>query len=240
MTPEVVITGDGTTTVLHGGTGEHYHSTFGAVTESMHVFIQNGLRLTDPATDPLNVLEVGFGTGLNALLTLIENSDRPRTVEYDAIEPFPLEPATIRQLNYPEILGGPEVAGWFVRLHEALPNSREVIAPRFTLMKMCAKLEEVSFSEKRYHLVFFDAFSPNVQPELWQPLHFSRLYGAMREGGLLLTYCSKGTVARMLKNTGFTVDRLPGPPGKRHMLRGMRPFMGSGDRNADPLPAERG
>jgi tRNA U34 5-methylaminomethyl-2-thiouridine-forming methyltransferase MnmC len=240
MIPGVVITGDGSSTVLHSGTGEHYHSTFGAITESMHVFIRNGLHQVSPATDPLNVLEIGFGTGLNALLTLLENLNLPRSVFYDAIEPFPLEPAVIRQLNYPEILGGPETAERFFHLHEAPPGAREIIAPRFSLMKIASGIEEAPLQERRYHLVYFDAFSPNVQPELWQPLHFSRLYGALREGGLLLTYCSKGTVARMLKEAGFTVDRLPGPPGKRHMLRGMRPFLGSVARNADPLPAERG
>ena len=240
MIPAVVITGDGSSTVLHAGTGEHYHSTFGAIAESMHVFIRNGLHLAGPAADPLNVLEVGFGTGLNALLTLLENLNRPRSVSYDAIEPFPLEPAVIRQLNYPELLGGPETAGWFFRLHAVPPGMRETITPRFSLLKIGSKLEESPLQERRYHLVYFDAFSPGVQPELWQPLHFSRLFSAMKEGGLLLTYCSKGTVARMLKEAGFTVDRLPGPPGKRHMLRGMRPFMGSGARDADPLPAERG
>jgi len=219
MNPEVVITGDGSSTLLHSGTGEHYHSVHGAVAESMHVFIECGLQQTDPATDPLNILEVGFGTGLNALLTLLGTLGNPRYVRYDAIEPFPLPPAVIRSLNYPDILPGQAVRASFERLHEIPTGTAVKVAEHFSLTRLTAKLGDILLPDGTYHLIYFDAFSPNVQPELWEPAVFRKLIASMKPGGMLLTYCAKGLAARSMKEAGFIVEKLAGPPGKRHMLR---------------------
>jgi tRNA U34 5-methylaminomethyl-2-thiouridine-forming methyltransferase MnmC len=219
VTPEVVITGDGSHTVLHNGTGEHYHSTFGAITESLHVFIEKGFRQTDPGISPLYVLEVGFGTGLNALLTLIEAGKQEKIVIYDAIEPFPLPLELSTKLNYPELLGGADTRELFRRIHASPINCRKEINPVFSLFKIKGKLEQTALPAKRYHLVYFDAFSPNVQPELWGPSIFAKLFSSMLPGGILLTFCAKGRVARGMKEAGFSVEKIGGPPGKRHMLR---------------------
>lgn len=227
MTPEVVITGDGSSTVFHSGTGEHYHSVFGAITESGHVFINNGLRLAGPAIDPLNVLEVGFGTGLNALLTLLDTDKQQRSVRYDAVEPFPLPPETIRCLNYPAILGGTGIQEIFDRIHLVLPGAIVPITNHFLLRKFPSRLEDMVLPANTYHLVYFDAFSPNVQPELWKPEIFRRLFASMHSEGMLLTFCAKGLVARNMKEAGFLVEKIGGPPGKRHMIRARADAIGS-------------
>ena len=219
-TRQVVITGDGSDTVFHPLTGEHYHSTFGAVTESVHIFIHHGYRALPPGTDPLHILEIGFGTGLNALLTFIEAEKQHRPVVYDAVEPFPLATEVTGRLNYPEQLDGQNLRQVFQSLHATAAGTREAISPVFSLRKIHETFENTTLPGHHYDLVYFDAFSPNVQPELWQPAVFQKLFAAMKEGGLLLTYCAKGTVSRGMKEAGFTVEKLSGPPGKRHILRG--------------------
>lgn len=221
MTPEVVITGDGSSTIFNSEIGEHYHSTFGALTESLHVFISNGYNQL-PGTDPVSILEVGFGTGLNALLTLIEAAKQQRMVNYDALEPFPLDPAVIPGLNYPLLTGQPDTNQLFYQMHACPWNVAFPLSPGFLLHKMRIRIEDAVLPDNRYHLVYFDAFSPNVQPELWQNEIFLHLYRSMAKGGDLLTYCAKGTVARSMKENGFIVSKLPGPPGKRHILRGRK------------------
>lgn len=219
---QVVLTGDGSATVFHSDTGEHYHSTFGAITESTHVFITNGFNTLAPEIDPVNILEVGFGTGLNAMLTLIEAGKQSRTVCYDALEPFPLEQETTRRLNYPEILGGAEMCKHFTSLHKEPSDIHTSVTPWFSILRIRKKLEDAILPDKKYHLVYFDAFSPNVQPELWGTEIFSKLFASLQDGGSLSTYCSKGAVFRAMKESGFLVGKLPGPPGKRHILRGWR------------------
>ncbi len=222
MSPRVIITDDGSHTLYHEVTGEHYHSTFGALTESLHVFIASGFRSLPAGPDPVHVLEVGLGTGLNALLTMIEAEHSARTVFYDAIEPFPADPSLALSLNYPKILGREDLQETFVTLHN-VPADRQVrLNPYFTLKKIQSGLENTSLRKELYDLVYFDAFSPNVQPELWEEAIFSRIFISMKAGGLLVTYCAKGAVSRTMKETGFVVSKLPGPPGKRHMLRGMK------------------
>jgi tRNA U34 5-methylaminomethyl-2-thiouridine-forming methyltransferase MnmC len=219
---QAVITGDGSSTVLDPITGEHYHSTFGAITESSHVFITNGFKKLSPDTDPVNILEVGFGTGLNALLTLTLSEELGRSVRYHALEPFPLDAKTAGLLNYPLRLGRPETAAWFTGLHAAAEGVITHITDRFTLLKTRTKLEDAALPEKNYPLIYLDAFSPNVQPELWQNECFAKMFLAIQMGGMLTTYCSKGAVSRAMKESGFQVEKLPGPPGKRHILRGTR------------------
>lgn len=204
--------------------GEHYHSTFGARTESMHVFIEAGLRHSQFAIrnsqfsirnsesairDSVSILEIGFGTGLNAWLTALEAEQTLTPILYEGIELFPITPEQARALSEDAL---------FLALHEAPWEQTTAITPHFSLLKRQTNLLECPFNGT-YDIVFFDAFSPNVQPELWQEDIFSRLFASMNPGGILTTYCAKGEVRRTLQRVGFTTERIPGPKGKREMLR---------------------
>lgn len=209
-------TADGSYTLFVPEMDEHYHSVKGALTESEHIFIGNGLRHA-AATSP-RVLEIGFGTGLNAFLTLLEAQRTGRSIHYTTIERYPLDSRTVDCLRYPELVA-PEAAPLFAELHRAPWNTPRTIIPEFTLLKLEADFTGYDF-EGGYDVVYFDAFAPEKQPEMWtQPL-FDRIFGKMNPGGVLTTYCAKGVVRRMLQSAGFTVERLPGPPGgKREILR---------------------
>lgn len=217
-----VITDDGSSTLFHPELNEHYHSTFGALTESRHVFIENGLLKVFPLETSLNVLEVGFGTGLNALLTLKVTEEAGRDVIYETLEPCPLDFAEASSLNYPEILDRGQSREWFEQMHRIPHGVKEHITSRFTLLKRRDTLETARLDTERFHLVYFDAFSPNVQPELWTPGIFQKIADSMATGGTMTTYCAKGAVARAMKSAGLIVEKIPGPPGKRHMLRAMK------------------
>ncbi len=223
-----LLTGDGSSTLFDPATGEHYHSTFGAVTESGHVFIRSGLDQVAVSEGPVRILEIGFGTGLNALLTLLACTDGRKEVSYDALEPHPVPQAVVRELNYPEVLGGSDTREALLRLHEAEWEIRVPVVPGFTLLKRALKLEAFLPASGTYDLVYFDAFSPAVQPELWEPPVFRKIFTAMRPGGLLVTYSAKGMVSRGMKEAGFRVEKLAGPPGRRHILRGIVPGAGNG------------
>ena len=195
-------TADGSNTLFVPELNEHYHSVKGALTESEHIFIQMGLNHS-PVKKP-HVLEIGFGTGLNAFLTLLEAEKQQRTVSFTSIEKFPLGEETVRKLAYPEKIA-PEESQKFYALH--------------TLHKIETDFTCFAFKEY-YDVVYFDAFAPEKQPEMWNQTLFDKLYQQLNSGGILTTYCAKGVVRRMLQTAGFTVERLPGPPGgKREILR---------------------
>lgn len=251
-------TADGSATLYVPELDEHYHSVKGAFTESQHIFIDMGLKAcADP--NP-HLLEVGFGTGLNALLTLIEAERSGRTVHYTGLELYPLPWETVSRLGYvsflsdghfvndvrassdePTAVNGKQVAQWFEALHAAPWEEEVEITPRFTLHKVQTDFTSAApstlngaspgftaqpvhpspFTTHHYSLVYFDAFAPEKQPEMWTQELFDRLHVSMKEGGVLTTYCAKGAVRRMLQEAGFVVERLPGPPGgKREILRG--------------------
>ena len=226
-------TGDGSSSLYHEGLDETYHSRHGAIAESKHVFIDQGLthRLKIKSTRHLSILEMGFGTGLNALLTLLylqddlqeqfefENKNISFSVNYDALEAFPLTPDHYQNLDYPKHLNSPDAL--FRKLHEVpwdLPNE---ISKGFTLFKQNRHFEDF-VADQAYDLVYYDAFGARVQPELWEIERFLALYKALRPHGVLVTYAAKGSVRRALQEVGFMVERLPGPPGKREMLRGTK------------------
>ena len=207
-------TADGSKTVFSERFQETYHSINGDVTESTHVFINAGLL--ECGKDLLHIFEVGFGTGLNAYLTYIDTGKRNVQVNYHAVELYPLEGSVIDALDYPELLhADPKV---FQALHKAPMEENVVISPYFNLRKMKADLVKIELSEQ-YDLVYFDAFSPAQQPELWEESIFEKIFRHMNSSGILTTYCAKGDVRRTLKKIGFTTERLPGPPGKHEMLR---------------------
>ncbi len=213
--PSVEITEDGSATLRSPVCGDTYHSTRGAVGESRHVFIGNGFMQT--GGDPVRILEAGFGTGLNAWLTYLEAARQGRAVEYTAVELYPVPEDVAAGLNYTE---DPH----FAAMHRTEWGVRTSIADHFALLKMQADLAVTDFSGNLalFDLVYYDAFAPDTQPELWTAELFARIYGAMADGGILVTYSSKGDVKRALRAAGFTVERLPGALGKRHMLRGRK------------------
>ena len=216
MKIEIRTTGDGSKTLFVPELDEHYHSTFGAVTESKHVFIEAGLKQALLKFDEINLLEIGFGTGLNAILTLEEKADK--IIHYTAIEPFPLEDETISQL----IDDGDKEssAKIFRELHKTSWNEKHQITSNFFLTKIKSKIEETELTTSHFNLVYFDAFGPDVQPDLWTYEIFRKISGSMVVGGIITTYSAKGEIRRNLQKAGFEVERIPGPPGKRHMTRG--------------------
>lgn len=216
MTFQVVITEDGSTTLFIPELNEHYHSIHGAVQESMHIFIREGY--TQMRNFPARIFEAGFGTGLNAFLTYLVSEKERKSIYYTTIEKYPLEDHLVTLLNYPEKTD-PAKAEVFHALHD-VPWGQDIrISEYFTLHKIKGDLRKVQLQDVSYDLVFFDAFGPDVQPELWTEEIFRMLYLAMKEGASLVTYSVKGSVTRALIAAGFSIEKLPGPPGKREMTR---------------------
>ena len=219
-TTEISKTDDGSDTIYNRDIGESYHSTFGAVQESMHVFISAGLR--QMKNSAVSILEIGFGTGLNALLSLAESMRSGQTIRYIAIEKYPLSATIWNRLNYMEILpdSDPHV---FNALHDADWNKQTQITDNFSLLKLSSDLLDLDYSDFPFiDLVYFDAFSPEKQPELWETIVFRKIAEHCNPGAKFVTYCAKGAVRRSLTEVGYTVERIPGPPGKREMLRGTK------------------
>lgn len=209
-------TADGSYTLYVPELDEHYHSVKGALTESQHIFIDMGLKHSS-ITAP-HILEIGLGTGLNCVLTLLEAKESQRHVYYTGIERYPLNEEIIRKLNYPSIIGKECEEDYFA-IHQAPWEEDVCLSPWFTLHKMEGDFTHYSF-EQKYDIIYFDAFAPEKQPEMWEQSLFDNLYQVLNEGGILTTYCAKGVVRRMLQTAGFKVERLPGPPGgKREILR---------------------
>ncbi len=216
--PVIIETADASHTLSVPSLGETYHSRHGAIQESLHVFIKNGFRVTEQS--PLRILEVGFGTGLNALLTLTEADREQRSIHYTTVERYPLDTALISRLNYCQLLEEADES-LFLRMHALRWNEEHRLTENFTLLKLHEDLTTCHLPGK-YDLVYFDAFSAEVQPEMWSPEVFAGISEAMVSGGVLVTYAAKGSVRRALQQTGFRIERLPGPPGKREMIRAVK------------------
>ncbi len=212
---EIKLTEDGSHTIFIPELNEHYHSTHGAIQEAIHVYINAGLKYSDK--NPISILEIGFGTGLNAYLTLVEAENNKRTISYHSLERYPIEEEQLKVLNYPDLIDF-EKRDLFKKLHEVDWYQSCEISNNFSLKKISGDLKEVNFEDK-YDLIFFDAFAPDIQPELWTEVIFRKLYNCLNSDAKLVTYCSKGIVKRALRASGFEVKRLAGPPGKHHILR---------------------
>ncbi|MBD0289134.1 MAG: tRNA (5-methylaminomethyl-2-thiouridine)(34)-methyltransferase MnmD [Flavisolibacter sp.] len=220
MQREIIITSDGSHTVAVPELNVTYHSRYGAVQESLHVFIRAGLYYVweqFPDT-PIHIIEMGFGTGLNALLTAIEAQKRQRSIHYTAIEKFPLTIEEALNLNYTQQLQHQEL---FEQMHQCRWHEDVVMAPYFILRKEEKDLLAYTASSS-VHLIYYDAFAPAAQPELWTQEVFVQLHRMLVPGGVLVTYCAKGAVRRAMQAAGFLMEKLSGPPGKREMLRGSR------------------
>ncbi len=222
---EVRTTADGSNTLYVPALDEHYHSTHGAVQEAQHVYVGAGLEtvLAAATEGPMWVLEVGFGTGLNALLTLQRSLASPYKVLYDTIEKHPLPPAVIEQLGVEQYLLNPELLDYHQQLHAASWNVPVALTPQFALHKIAAALQATPLPTATYHVVYFDAFAPEKQPDMWTDAVFAQLYAATAPGGVLVSYCAKGSFRRSLKAAGWEVEKVPGPPGKREMTRARKP-----------------
>ena len=224
--PELHTTEDGSRTLYAPTFGEHYHSMHGAVQESEHIYL--GLALRERMSSwregdaPLRLFEVGFGTGLNALLSWREAEERHIPLQYYSIEKFPLTPELYEALHYEGLGEEREVKDQLLRLHTAPWDEAVELSPFFTLYKLRGDLTTCTFPE-RLSVIYYDAFSPESQPELWAEELFQRLGKVACSGAILSTYCAKGEVRRRLQRSGFLVERLPGPPGKREVLRGRIP-----------------
>lgn len=212
-------TEDGSTSLYVPGLNEHYHSVHGAVQESRHIFIQAGIEFY--GQENVSIVEAGFGTGLNAYLSLIHTETRHCNIHYTTLEKYPLSEEEVNALNYPSLLpfDRPEL---FKALHTSPWEAEIALTPRFTLLKHRTDIREWQ-PDTKTDIVFFDAFNPEVQPHLWTTDVFRRFYESLKPGGILVTYCVKGIVKQALRDAGFTLKRLPGPPGKREMLRATRP-----------------
>ncbi|MBE0662795.1 MAG: tRNA (5-methylaminomethyl-2-thiouridine)(34)-methyltransferase MnmD [Bacteroidales bacterium] len=220
MKYQLILTEDGSHTIYMEELNEHYHSVYGALQESRHVFINAGLKACN--SQQVNILEIGFGTGLNALLTFFEAEARNQQIHYTACEPFPVTEMMWKQLNYATLFTEENASTIFDSMH-ATEFGREVqMNGNFTFQKIAQKIENANLLENHFHLIYFDAFAPAVQPELWTYQIFKKLFDATDNDGVLVTYSAMGEVRRSMTKAGFKVERLPGPPGKREMLRAMK------------------
>ncbi len=221
MKREFITTRDGSVTIHLPDWNEQYHSIHGAIEEAKHVFIEAGLRffLNLTAAQKVSILEIGFGTGLNAFLTLLYAKAQGLHVQYTGVEAYPVVASEVVQLNYPELLKADTEL--FERLHETPWEISQYITEEFTLTKRKQLFSEIT-DQRCHDLIYFDAFGARVQPELWTESIFEIMYCALKPQGVLVTYSAKGSVRRAMQTVGFIVERLPGPPGKREMLRAVK------------------
>lgn len=218
----IFITSDGSHSVFNEPLGVSYHSRHGAIQETNHVFIDAGLRFKAVVQQELRILETGFGTGLNAYMTLLEARRRNLTVYYETWEAYPLGPEAWAQLNYPALLEPEASESLFETMHQCPWSEPRAITEGFTLLKHQGSFHEIQH-QQQFDLIYFDAFAPDAQPDLWTPELLQRMFHALKPEGALVTYCAKGYVKRNLKQVGFEVETLPGPPHKREMIRAGRP-----------------
>lgn len=224
MQRQPIITKDGSHTISIPEMNVTYHSHHGAIQESMHVFIEAGLKYVSAnLQEPwINIFEMGFGTGLNALLSLIEAERCQLKIHYTAVELFPLQEKEINLLNYCEQLDRQNLKPVFHQLHQCEWGKDIFITPFFTLHKIRMDLINLS-AYQPVNLIYYDAFAPAAQPELWTKEVFEKLISLLVPGGVLVTYCSKGDVRRAMQAVGFSIEKIPGPKGKREMVRAALP-----------------
>ena len=225
MKREVVITGDGSSTIHLPDWDEQYHSKHGAVQEAYHVFIKHGLHHLysekGNSNTGVSILEIGFGTGLNAFITLLEAEKLKLKINYVGVEAYPVSAEEISLLNYTKALEAEAREAVFKTLHDVPWDVKQHITPMFSIEKQKKFFSEIN-DEAVFNLIYFDAFGARVQPELWTEPVFRSMYKTLKPNGVLVTYAAKGSVRRAMQSVGFTVERLEGPPGKREMLRGTK------------------
>lgn len=215
MKREIVHTSDGSTTIYLPEWEENYHSKHGAIQEAKHVFIKNGFDKFDQ--EEISILEIGFGTGLNAFITFLEAKDSSKTVYYSGAEAYPVDFSEVTQMNYVTELQATDFESEFQKMHTSDWNVNVKISDNFFLTKRKMFFAEIADVEA-FDLIYFDAFGYRVQPELWSTEIFQKMYNALKPGGKLVTYAARGVVKRSMIEVGFSVEKLAGPPGKREMF----------------------
>lgn len=216
MKREIIRTQDGSTTIHLPDWGESYHSKHGAIQEAYHVFIKNGLSLFQG--EPVSILEIGFGTGLNAFITFLESERSGQQINYTGIEAYPVAADEIAQLNYVSELGAQGNIGDFERLHQCQWEQPCDLSGRFTITKRKQFFHTIT-DAGMFDLIYFDAFGYRVQPELWSDEIFAIMFKSLKEKGTLVTYAARSPIKRNMQAAGFFVEKLAGPPGKREMFR---------------------
>lgn len=219
MKREIITTQDGSVTIYLPEMQENYHSKFGAIQEANHVFIKNGLALTQGR--PISILEIGFGTGLNAFITYLESLKNDQQINYIGVEAYPVTPEEVVQLNYPEQLGATNAQDIFNRMHSQDWEQKNVLGSTFTLEKRKQFFQDIE-DVNAYDLIYFDAFGYQFQPDLWSVEIFNKMFSALKKNGVLVTYACRTVIKKAMIEAGFTTEKIPGPPGKREMLRGYK------------------
>jgi tRNA U34 5-methylaminomethyl-2-thiouridine-forming methyltransferase MnmC len=217
----LILSSDGSHTLFNPVLNETYHSKNGALQESIHVYIEYGLLAFSDQSD-INVLEIGFGTGLNALLTWNKAEELRLKVEYHTLEPFPLNKEITDQLNYPALMHEPLAAERFNKIHTCAWEEKNVLSEYFTIYKYKSTLEEKSLPVNTFDVCYFDAFAPNRQAEVWVEENFKKIFDSLVEGGILTTYCAQSAFKRTLKTVGFEVESKKGPLYKKEMTWGRK------------------
>jgi len=216
MKREIIITDDGSTTIRIPEWDENYHSTHGAIQEAKHVFIKNGLDLFQKQ-DSISILEIGFGTGLNAFITFLETLNKEK-VNYVGVEAYPISTEEIAQMNYVTELQATQYQAVFDKMHSCDWESQQNITDNFILTKRKQFFQDIEDKEQ-YDLIYFDAFGFPLQPELWSEAIFKKMYDALLPKGTLVTYACRSSIKNAMLSVGFSIEKLPGAPGKREMLR---------------------
>ncbi len=219
---ELIITKDGSHSLYNPTLDETYHSTHGALQESKYVFLQQGLDyfVSQQNSKEINIFEVGLGTGLNALLTIKWARENGIMVNYHSIEAYPITTTQAKALNYAQIIGGDNIENWSEMIHQLDWETEHLITDTFLFKKINSKIEDYTFIGSFYDVIFFDAFAPSKQIEMWGLDILSRLVESMKKNAVFVTYCAQGQLKRNLKALGLTVETLDGPPGKKEMVRG--------------------
>lgn len=219
MERKIIVTADGSSTIHLEEWNEHYHSIHGAIQEAKHVFIKSGLSLF--LNTPISILEIGFGTGLNCFITFLEAKKLNLKVDYVGVEAYPVANEEINCLNYVDELKATEYKSVFNEMHQTKWGIKNSISANFSLTKRQQFFNEIN-DVSAFDLIFFDAFGARVQPELWTEEIFQKMFNSLKPNGVLVTYSAKGSVRRAMQTVGFLVEKLPGPPGKREMLRAIK------------------
>lgn len=216
MKREIITTKDGSTSLYIPQWDETYHSKNGAIQETYHVFIKNGLSLFND--EPISILEIGFGTGLNAFVTFLEATKNSQIIDYTGVEAFPITFEEASKMNYPVQLNALEHTSIFEQLHHVSWNEKHSISKFFLFKKLNIYFEEI-IAKNEFDLIYFDAFGYDVQPQLWSEEIFKKMYDALKTKGVLVTYACRTSIKKAMQSAGFTIEKLPGALGKREMLR---------------------
>ncbi len=224
---KLISTGDGSSSLLHVSLNETYHSTHGSIQESNHVFIKNGLQffVEKSKANSVSIFEVGLGTGLNALLSSKFSEEKKIAIRYCSVEAFPIDWQTASQLNYVSLLKDENLASYFQQVHQSDWDKEITLSEHFSLHKINSDLLTLQLKPNQFDIIFFDAFAPSKQPEMWSLPILEKISVAMKAGSIFVTYCAKGQLKRNLKSLGLMVESLPGPPGKREMVRAIKPVL---------------